>query len=66
MKDALGVALESDFSFTATGLTPTAFDLDDDPGCAMNGQWEFVFGAGNERAETNAGQRKMDWKKVKL
>jgi hypothetical protein len=32
----------------------------------LNGQWELVFGDGNEYAETAAGQQKMDWQEVSL
>ena len=32
----------------------------------LNGRWEFVFGDGSERAETAAGQRKIEWQQVTL
>ena len=32
----------------------------------LNGQWEFVFGDGSERAETASGQRQIEWQQVTL
>ena len=32
----------------------------------LNGQWEFAKGAGDEQAETAAGQQRLDWQPVTL
>ncbi|HOW71020.1 MAG TPA: glycoside hydrolase family 2 TIM barrel-domain containing protein [Phycisphaerae bacterium] len=48
------------------GLPVLAYEGQRANSVLLNGKWEFAKGAGDEQAETTAGQQRLDWKPVTL